>query len=194
VRRGVQAALTEAERLSALASDLLVLARQRGGGLTLDRTDVQLASWIAAAVHGLEAALRLDIAVEVVGDLTVSIDTSRMERVLINLLNNAMAAGASQVRISAFIDGSGDATGRGATVLEVADDGPGFGPAILSRAFERFARAERGRSSSAEESGAGLGLAIVAALVDAHGGTVTADNASPLGGARVQVRLPRPSK
>ena len=107
VRRGVQAALTEAERLSALASDLLVLARQRGGGLTLDRTDVQLASWIAASVHGLPAALRLDIAVEVVGDITASIDTSRMERVLINLLNNAMAAGAHQVRISAFIDGSG---------------------------------------------------------------------------------------
>ena len=108
VRRGVQAALTEAERLSALASDLLVLARQRGGGLTLDRTDVQLASWIAASVRGLPAALRLDIAVDVVGDITASIDTSRMERVLINLLNNAMAAGASQVRISAFIDGSGD--------------------------------------------------------------------------------------
>jgi signal transduction histidine kinase len=189
VRRGVQAALTEAERLSALASDLLVLARQRGGGLTLDRTDVQLASWIAASVHGLPAARRLDIVVDVVGDITASIDTSRMERVMINLLNNAIAAGARQVRISAFVDGSGDA-GRETTVIEVADDGPGFGLAILARAFERFARAERGRSSSAEESGAGLGLAIVAALVDAHGGTVTADNSSALGGARVQVRLP----
>ena len=108
-------------------------------------------------------------------------------------LNNAMAAGADQARISAFIDGS-DVTDRATTVIEVADDGPGFGPAILARAFERFARAERGRSSSAEESGAGLGLAIVAALVDAHGGTVTADNASALGGARVQVRLPAPSE
>jgi len=98
------------------------------------------------------------------------------------------------VRISAFSDGPRDATGRATTVIEVADDGPGFGPAILARAFERFARAERGRSSSAEESGAGLGLAIVAALVDAHGGTVTADNASALGGARVQVRLPAPSE
>lgn len=194
VRRGVQAALTEAERLSALASDLLVLARQRGGGLTLDRTDVQLAGWIAATLHGLQAALRLDIAVVVDGDISASIDSSRMQRVLINLLNNAMAAGARKVRISAFITGPGDAGGPEQTVIEVADDGPGFGPAILTRAFERFARAERGRSSSAEESGAGLGLAIVAALVDAHGGTVTADNASALGGARVQVRLPRASK
>ena len=194
VRRGVQAALTEAERLSALASDLLVLARQRGGGLTLDRTDVQLASWIAASVHGLPAALRLDIAVEVVGDITASIDTSRMERVLINLLNNAMAAGATPGADQCVHRRLGDATGRETTVIEVADDGPGFGPAILARAFERFARAERGRSSSAEESGAGLGLAIVAALVDAHGGTVTADNASALGGARVQVRLPCASK
>jgi signal transduction histidine kinase len=114
-----------------------------------------------------------------------------MERVLINLLNNASAAGAEQVRISAFVDRPADAGGRETTVIEVADDGPGFGPTILARAFERFARGERGRSTSAEESGAGLGLAIVAALVDAHGGSVTADNASALGGARVQVRLPR---
>jgi len=75
-------------------------------------------------------------------------------------------------------------------VIEVADDGSGFDPEILPHAFERFARADGPDADSAAASGAGLGLAIVAALVDAHGGTVSADNASAMGGARVQVRLP----
>ena len=102
VRRGVQAALTEAERLSALASDLLVLARQRGGGLTLDRTDVQLAGWIAASVHGLGGPAPGRRPSMSSADITASIDTSRMERVLINLLNNAARGRSEQVRISAF--------------------------------------------------------------------------------------------
>jgi two-component system, OmpR family, sensor kinase len=186
-RCGVRVALAEAERLSALASDLLVLARQRGEGLTLDRTDVQLAGWLAAAVNGLVTALDLDVTFDVVTESIVSVDTARMERVLINLLNNASAAGATQVRIGVFPGGGQPGE---ATLIEFADDGPGFDRAVLARAFERFARAEGSHSSSAGSSGAGLGLAIVAALVDAHGGTVTADNGSMLGGARVQVRLP----
>jgi two-component system OmpR family sensor kinase len=191
-RRGVQAALAEAERLSELASDMLVLARQRGGGLTLDRTEVQLAGWLPAAVNGLGPALNLDVTIDVVDDLSASIDTARVERVLINLLSNAAAAGAEHVRVSAFrgINGSAGSVPDTA-VIEVADDGSGFDPDLLPHAFERFARADGPAAGSAAASGAGLGLAIVAALVDAHGGTVAADNASALGGARVQVRLPQ---
>ena len=191
--RGVRSALVEAERLSALASDLLVLARQRGEGLTLDRAEVQLAQWLSATVDGLAPVLGLDVSFAVEGDISASIDTARMERVLINLLNNAAAAGATQIRISVFPDGHAgdDKAGPPATLLEIADDGPGFDPAVLPRAFERFARAEGTRSDVAGGSGAGLGLAIVAAVVDAHGGTVTADNESVLGGARIRIRLPR---
>jgi two-component system, OmpR family, sensor kinase len=192
-RRGVQAALVEAEHLSSLAGDLLVLARQRGGELTLDRTDVQLADWLASTVTGLDTALGLDVIVDVIGEVTASVDTGRMERVVINLLSNAAAAGAGQVRIGVTPEdgGPGGAASTRSTVIEVADDGPGFDAAILPRAFERFARAEGSRSVAVDVSGTGLGLAIVAALVDAHGGTVSADNASPLGGARVLVRLPQ---
>jgi two-component system OmpR family sensor kinase len=191
-RQGVRAALVEAERLSELASDMLVLARQRGGGLTLDRTEVDLAAWLAATVNGLGMALDLDVTVKAEADISASIDTGRVERVLINLLNNADSAGATQVRISVFAeyDDSGARSAPGTKVLQVEDDGPGFDPAILPRAFERFARADGPRADSADAFGTGLGLAIVAALVDAHGGTVTADNASALGGARIQVRLP----
>jgi two-component system, OmpR family, sensor kinase len=190
--QGVRSALVEAEGLSALASDLLVLARQRGEGLTLDRTEVPLAGWLAATVDGLGHTLGLDVVFAVDGDVSASVDTARMERVLINLLNNAAAAGATQVRISVSFDSEGtdDKAGPRETLLEVADDGPGFDPAVLPRAFERFARADGTRSDPAGGSGAGLGLAIVAAIVDAHGGTVTADNESVLGGARLRIRLP----
>jgi two-component system OmpR family sensor kinase len=189
-RVGIRVALGEAERLSALASDLLVLARQRGEGLALDRTDVPLAGWLSATVDGLAVALDLDVTFDVVADISASIDTARMERVLINLLNNAAAAGAGRVQIGARREAEERGAGTvSTTVMEVADDGPGIDRVVLPRAFERFSRADGPRSESAS-SGGGLGLAIVAALVDAHGGTVSADNDSVLGGARVQVRLP----
>ena len=71
----------------------------------------------------------------------------------------------------------------------MADDGPGFPEAVLPVAFDRFTRAEAARSHDAG-AGAGLGLAIVAAIVRAHGGTISAANGPPLGGAAVMVRLP----
>ena len=72
--------------------------------------------------------------------------------------------------------------------LSVADDGAGFPPELLPRAFDRFTRGDGARSRS--RGGAGLGLAIVASLTHALGGTVTATNGPPLGGACVEVELP----
>jgi signal transduction histidine kinase len=70
----------------------------------------------------------------------------------------------------------------------VADDGPGFPAAMLPTAFDRFARGDAVRRRAG--GGAGLGLAIVAALVRAHGGTADLGNGPPLGGATARVRLP----
>ena len=75
----------------------------------------------------------------------------------------------------------------GAVTLTVDDDGPGIAPADRERVFERFTRLDEARSRSA--GGAGLGLAIVAAIVADHRGTVAIDR-SPHGGARFTVRLP----
>ena len=137
-------------------------------------------------------ALDLDVIVEAEEDISAWIDTGRVERVLINLLNNAASAGATKVRISVFPAYGRTLPRDQATdaVIDVADDGLGFDPNLLPRAFERFARARRPAHRLGRAFGTGLGLAIVAALVDAHGGTVTADNGSALGGARIQVRLP----
>lgn len=188
VRQGVLVALSEAERLSALAEDLLVLARERGDDQPTTRETVDLTSWVtglAERLAGREATPGPAITVGGPAGLLVPIDVDGIQRILINLVNNAAAAGASVVRITLAAADSTTVT------LDVADDGPGFTPEILPRAFERFARADKVRSRSAPGRGTGLGLAIVAALVQRHGGTVTASNDSPLGGARISVRLPR---
>jgi two-component system, OmpR family, sensor kinase len=77
---------------------------------------------------------------------------------------------------------------RAFATLEVADDGPGFPPALLDSAFQRFVRGDRARTPRG--SGAGLGLSIVRAIVVAHGGSVAARNGAPLGGAVVTAQLP----
>ena len=102
-----------------------------------------------------------------------------LERILTNLITNAARAARSIVQITLSTDGT-------LTTITVADDGPGFAPDILERAFERFAVG----SSSRTGTGTGLGLAIVHALATSSGGSVSAGNNGPLGGAEVVVRLP----
>ncbi len=97
-----------------------------------------------------------------------------------NLLDNAVRHAASQV--CASVRGQ-----DGWAVLEVTDDGPGIPAADTERAFGRFSRLDDARSRDGDH-GAGLGLAIVQATAQAHGGSVTLDDAGP--GLRATVRLP----
>jgi signal transduction histidine kinase len=114
--------------------------------------------------------------------LIALIDPDRVRQALDNMIDNALrfAPRGSQVTVSARPSGD-------ALVIEVADTGPGFPGDYLPHAFERFRRPDTGRARS--QGGAGLGLAIVAAIAAAHGGTVTARN-SPAGGAVVIIELP----
>ena len=116
--------------------------------------------------------------VEVVGD------ELRLRQVVDNLLANVRAhtPAGTTTTVRLAVDG-------GEAVVVVADDGPGFGPDHGAHVFERFYRADPSRSRS--HGGAGLGLAIVAAIVAAHHGRVWATD-GPGGGAMVVVRLPRP--
>ena len=110
------------------------------------------------------------------------VDPVRLEQVITNLIGNARRFARRQVEVRVRPEGDD-------VVVTVADDGPGFPSALLPVAFDRFTRAEAARSHEAG-AGAGLGLAIVAAIVRAHGGTISAANGPPLGGAAVVVRLP----
>jgi len=100
--------------------------------------------------------------------------------VLTNLVMNAAEAGAAAVVLQAGVDCRH-------LVLSVEDDGPGFPPGFAEVAFERFTRADDARTRT---GGAGLGLALVAAIAAAAGGSVRATSGDRLPGACVQVRLP----
>jgi two-component system OmpR family sensor kinase len=182
----LQAALTsasqETDRLVRLAEDLLVLARTDRGRLPLHREEVDVSDVLSRTCAAYEVRAR---ASKVRIDLDAppkkaSVDPARLRQALENLLENALrhTPPGGVVRVRAGVEG-------GVVTLAVEDSGPGFAPDILGRAFEPFARSE------AEEDGgstAGLGLAIVRAIADAHGGEVRAEN-RPQGGARLTLSL-----
>ena len=178
VARALRSARGEAERLSRLAEDLLLLARERAGALVVRQDPVDLLDLAAGESERLERALGLRI--QVSGDPVVVVgDADRLRQVLGNLAANSASAGATTalVRLTAS---------RARATLEFADDGPGFAPEVADSLFERFVRGDRTRAGA----GAGLGLPIVRAVVVAHGGEVAACSGGPLGGAVVTVRLP----
>ena len=180
VARSLRAALGEAERLSRLAEDLLLLARERAGSLVFHQEPVDLLDLAAAEAGRLQPAL--GVRIEVSGDpAVIAGDADRIRQVIADLADNSAGAGASTVRIHVVDD-------RMSVSVEMADDGPGFPPGVVGSAFERFVRGDDARTRGS--GGAGLGLSIVRAIVTAHGGTVEARNGGPLGGAVVTFRLP----
>lgn len=208
----------EAVRLERLVDELGAIERLRRGadGLRpepLDAGELLRSSLerfgVAAAVASVELAIIGDGAAGTMsgddemavaaGPLTFVADRGAVERIMANLISNALAAAPSpggHVWLSANLGparsdapGVTGVTGAGApqtVVLAVTDDGPGFPPGAAVRAFERFYRADPARSGP----GRGLGLAIVRELAAAHGGTSHAENVAPRG-ARVSVVLPQ---
>lgn len=171
--------LEEEARLERLIDDLLLLTRLDEGALALDERVAldDLAREEAARLRAIGAS---DVDTGRVGDGTVTGSVSQLERVLRNLGDNAARHARRTIAL-------GVTERDGHVVLTVDDDGPGIAGADRERAFERFVRLDEGRAR--EEGGAGLGLAIVREIVVAHGGEVAMFD-SPLGGLRVEVRLP----
>ena len=110
--------------------------------------------------------------------LALGADPLRLEQALGNLVDNALRYGGDEIRLEASrFDGEVE--------LHVLDDGGGFPPEFIDRAFERFSRADSARG----RGGAGLGLAIVRTIAEAHGGSAHARNVEP-SGADVWISLP----
>lgn len=178
----LRSAAEETDRLVQLAEDLLVIARSDQGRLPIRTEDIRLDDLLEVVRERLlrRAGDRdADLVVDGPGGLTVAADPLRLEQALGNLLDNALRHGGRHIRLSAAASGD-------AVELHVRDDGPGFPPAFIDSAFERFTRADSARG----RGGAGLGLAIVDAIARAHGGRVAARN-DPGGGADVSLTLPR---
>jgi signal transduction histidine kinase len=173
--------LAEDLRLQRLAEDLRLLTRADEHTLALGRRPVDLDDLVLAEVRRLRGSgLRVDAAGVSAG--RVEGDGAALRRMVRNLADNAARHAAGRLAFSV-------AERDGQVLLVVEDDGPGIPETDRERVFERFVRLDDARAR--DDGGSGLGLAIVAELVAAHGGTVAVAT-SPLGGARVEVVLPRP--
>lgn len=174
------AVLAALERLQDVTDQLLVLSRQDEGGPPDVVAPVDLDDLALRHAAALERTTDLQVDVRSVSAGQVAGDEEALDRVVANLASNAARHARSTIAVSVAEDG-------GTVELAVADDGPGIPAADRVRVFERFTRLDDARSH--DRSGAGLGLAIVAATIERHGGTVVVED-GPLGGARVVVRLP----
>jgi signal transduction histidine kinase len=180
MKRTLESALQEADQLGRLTEDLLTLARADSGRLAARAGDVALLAATRQAVRRYRQPADPDVDV-VGGEVTVRADPVLLEPLLRNVITNACRHAAGRVQLAITLDG-------GWAVLTVADDGAGFPPAFLPVAFDRFSRADADRGR--DHGGSGLGLAIVAAVVHAQHGQVQVGNGAPLGGGRIEVRLP----
>ena len=204
LHQALLSASEETNRLSRLAQDLLVLSRSRDDGLAIHRVSTALGALLvrACARHrprAAQAGYRIDCEAP---DTKVAVDPMRVTQAIDNLLDNAVryAAGAGIISVRAEVTDL-------AVTITVTNPGPGFPAQIIGRAFDPFVSGSQvkvagcepvpvaepgtGRpAATANQPGAGLGLAIVQAVARAHSGFAAADNIP--GGASVTLTLARP--
>ena len=183
-----RAIVAQAHELHALVNNLLDMARlesgMAGGAVNLRRDWQSIEEVVGSAIRAARTALGGRVVQTALdADLPlVEFDAVLIERVLVNLIENAAKYGAPPIVVGARAEAA-------ALVLTVRDHGPGLPAALLGRAQKLFDKFTRGEPESAKP-GVGLGLAICRAVVSAHGGQVAAANAQG-GGAEFTVTLPR---
>ncbi len=180
----------EIERLSRMIDDLFELAQIDAGALRLNRQTVALQEVAAEVVDAMQAQARrnsVSLTLSVDGDPPgLSLDGARIERAVANLLRNAIEHTPAGGRVDVAI-----MSANGWMDLRVSDTGDGIDATDLPHVWDRFYRAEKSRRRAAGAAdGAGLGLAIVRGIVEAHGGTVDVVS-SPGKRTTFTVRLPR---
>ncbi|MDQ1497995.1 MAG: two-component system, OmpR family, sensor kinase [Actinomycetota bacterium] len=177
-------AADETRRLARLAEGLLFLAGSDEGGVPLDRHHQPLEPVLTAAVGAARdvASPAVSLRVEAEEGLAAPVDALRLRQAVDNLLHNAVRAApaGSEVVVRDWTDG-------GVVFVEVSDQGSGFPEDFLPHAFERFRRADGARTR--QDGGAGIGLAIVRAIAEAHGGSAEVRNQDS-GGAAVRIAFP----
>lgn len=171
----------EARRLDRLVHNLLEMSRLESGRVELHPDWHDLEEVLGSALHQLETRLQgRPLVLELDPDLPlVQVDAILLERVLINLLDNALkySPGDRPITLRAF-------RSNGEVVVEVADQGPGLPPGAEAKVFDKFYQAAPG-----SHRGVGLGLSICRSIVEIHGGRMEAAN-RPEGGAVFRFTLP----
>jgi two-component system sensor histidine kinase BaeS len=184
--RHLETARDQARLLERIVDDLRLVSLADAGVLPLQLEPVDAAAAMRIVARDVQArATTAGVAVEVPDGppRTVQADADRLRQILAALTDNAIrhTPAGGRVRLSAT------SAGAARTRISVADTGPGIDAQDLPHVFERFYQADAARDRSTGTSG--LGLSIVRALVEAHGGSVSAGN-EPGGGARFEVELP----
>jgi two-component system OmpR family sensor kinase len=179
--RSMRGISRESERMSLLVEDLLLLARL-DEKRPLEREPVELDHVVSEAVetaHAVDPQREIDVDFE---PTVVLGDRDRLRQIVDNLLGNVRAhtPPASSVHVSVRSD-------NGTALIEVRDSGPSMPAEEVARVFERFYRSDESRSRAS--GGVGLGLSIVAAVAEAHGGRVTAES-EPGKGSTFRIELP----
>lgn len=178
----------DVQSLNTLIDDLFELAQLDAGGLTLEVANHSLSDSLSDSLESFRALAEAR-GVRLTGQVAdqidpVSMNAQKIGRVLANLLSNALrhTPPGGEVTVKAY-------RANGNVCVEVCDTGEGMPPEDLERVFERFYRGDAARSRLAASSGAGLGLAIARGIVEAHGGTIRAENVEG-GGAKFVFTLP----
>jgi signal transduction histidine kinase len=169
--------------LSQLVDDLFELARIDADALTLELRDLPVEPVVTSSLRGVAAEARLRgvrLEADVRDGLTARFAPDKVERVLMNLLTNALRHTPNDGSVAVRVEPR-----PGEVRVAVEDTGDGLAPGAQERMFERFWKADRSRTSQ----GTGLGLAISRGLVEAHGGRIWAEDREE-GGARVCFTLP----
>jgi two-component system sensor histidine kinase BaeS len=173
--------LDETNILAHVLEDLRTLALAESGALQLKKEPIEIVSFlreVTSVFQAQAASAGVTITINAAGNLPLlEIDPSRMRQVLANLLANDLrySPTGGTIRLAGEIDGKN-------ILIAIQDDGPGIPPDDLQHVFERFYK-------STDSGGMGLGLAIAKHLVEAHGGSLTAENA-PVRGTIFRILLP----
>jgi signal transduction histidine kinase len=173
----------QAHVLSLLVDDLFELARIDAGALTLELHRLPVAPVVSSTLRSIEAEARsrhVRLESDVDAQITARFAPDKLERVLMNLLTNALRHTPSDGAVAVLVEPR-----RDEVRVAVEDTGEGIDPGARERMFDRFWRGDPSRT----ERGAGLGLAIARGLIEAHGGRIWAENREG-GGARVCFTLP----
>lgn len=180
----VGTALEECDQIAPLIDSVLELAQAEAGMLVLQKEPFDLAKEVRNA-HAVFSSLAEDRGIQfdcIVPNEAVGMvgDRFRMQRVIANLIDNAIKFSPENGAVSVALESDGEQA-----VIKVQDNGPGISPADSERVFERFYRVDRTRNTP----GHGLGLSLVKTFVKAFGGTVEINSKEGLG-CTVSVRIP----
>jgi signal transduction histidine kinase len=179
-REMIAEATDQARHMARLVSDLVILARGNNRQLPLELETVSVSSMITASLRSLEPEdTRIEEILPV--DASVNVDSDRVQQALSNMLSNAVRYGGDRAVVVAMIDGSD-------LILEVHDNGKGVPTRYENTIWQRF---ERGAHRlNAATPGLGIGLAIVMAVAESHGGTADYRRSERLGGACFSLQIP----